>query len=414
MFKPKWMLTLVLPPGFFPPANAPGALLRFKGVRPATVLTAAGEMVLHRRYFWGKGAGGRYPSDERAGIASGTVSPGAREVCCVMAMASDFRSASVNLARVGGLRICRERLRQIVEREAMQITAARDAGLLPAEGFGAALEKSRMYLGVDGLFVRTVTDQEKNKRRKSHAMRRRQRGKAGIDNLKPLPPVRAGTDQTFKEVKFALFYDQSKQHRHGLATAGDAAEAGRLLRLHAAAVGLDKARHKIGLTDGAPWIKRQLGLNLPMLTKHLLDFYHLAQHVHEAARVCLGEGSPEAETWAQARLDEARRAGPTTLLGQIDVLNKTLRAAAKRQAAGRLRGYVSERMDMLNYPSARRKGWDIGSGPTEAAGKAMALRVRGVGMKWDLDHAADMMNLKALYNSNQSKAWWSRAAGCLN
>jgi hypothetical protein len=82
-------------------------------VRPVGVLTAAGEVVLRRRYFWGRGrgAGGRYPSDERAGIAASTVSAGARELCCVMGLAGDFRSAAANLKRVGGLGASAERPR---------------------------------------------------------------------------------------------------------------------------------------------------------------------------------------------------------------------------------------------------------------------------------------------------------------
>jgi hypothetical protein len=71
---------------------------------------------------------------------------------------------------------------------------------------------------------------------------------------------------------------------------------------------------------------------------------------------------------------------------------------------------------MTDYPRYRRRGWDVGSGPTEAGGKDLAARVRGVGMKWDLEHAADLMNLKALYESGQAPAYWAAQAvgGCLN
>jgi hypothetical protein len=230
----------------------------------------------------------------------------------------------------------------------------------------------------------------------------------------PAPRV-PGTDQTFKEVKFAVFYDQPEDRRHALATAGDAAEMGRRLRLHGAQVGLDHARQKLGLTDGAAWIARQLAVNLPMLTAHVLDFYHLAQHVHAAANACLGEGTPAAAAWAHARLVEVKRGGPAPLLAAAATLGKSTRAPARREALRRLRGYVADRRDMLDYPAARRRGWDIGSGPTEAAGKNLAPRVRGVGMKWDLDHAADLMNLKALYESGQAQDYWANAGrACLN
>lgn len=197
--------------------------MRFKGVRPVGVLTAAGELVLKRRYYWGKQAGGCYPSDEHAGVAASAVTAGARELCCVMGLASDFRRAAANLKRVGGLAVCPERLRQVVEAEASRVTALRDAGVAPAAWSARTgpLDKGRLYVGADGLLVRTVTRAEKDKRRRAQAARRRQRGRREVGNLKPLPPARPGTDQTFKELKFAPFYDQPKGHRHALATAGD-------------------------------------------------------------------------------------------------------------------------------------------------------------------------------------------------
>ena len=184
------------------------------------------------------------------------------------------------------------------------------------------------------------------------------------------------------------------------------------MRLHAGQVGIDHAWQTLGLTDGAAWIARQLEVNLPMLTARILDFYHLASHVHEAARACLGEGTPQAAAWAYARLHEAKHAGPAPVLAAVAALNDRVRAPAKRESLRGLRHYVAERAEagMLDYPGARRRGWDIGSGPTEAAGKNLALRVRGVGMKWDPRHAADMMNLKALYESGQAPHYWARAA----
>ena len=384
------------------------------------VLSAAGELVLRRRYFWGKGAGGCYPSDEKAGIAASAVTAGARELCCLMGLSSDFRTARRDLSRVGGLSVSRERLRQLVEGEAARAAALRDAGVVPAAWSAGtdALEKGRLYVGVDGLLVRAVTAAEKGKRRRAHATRRRLRGRRGAKNLRPLPAGRPGADQSFKEVKFAVFYDQPKDHRHALATCGDGSEMGRLLRSHAAQVGIDHARQTLGLTDGAAWIARQLDVNLPMLTGRILDFYHLASHVHEAARACLGEGTPQAGAWAHARLHEAKHAGPAALLAAVDALSRSARAPAKREALRRLRHYVAERAraGMLDYPAARRRGWDIGSGPTESMGKNLARRLRGPGMKWDLDHAADLMNLKAMYESGQSEAYWSRHADavCLN
>ena len=75
-----------------------------------------------------------------------------------------------------------------------------------------------------------------------------------------------------------------------------------------------------------------------------------------------------------------------------------------------LRDYIVTRLDLLDYRTALAKGQDSGSGPTEAMCKTLTLRLKRPGMKWDRDHAAGMMNLTALYDSGQAKAYWASAA----
>ena len=72
--------------------------------------------------------------------------------------------------------------------------------------------------GTDGVMAPTVTQEEKDKRRKAHAVRRQQRSAAGMGNAKELAPARPGSDERYKEMKIGVFYDQDKKHRHAFAT----------------------------------------------------------------------------------------------------------------------------------------------------------------------------------------------------
>jgi len=60
----------------------------------------------------------------------------------------------------------------------------------------------------------------------------------------------------------------------------------------------------------------------------LLDFYHLSQHVHAAAKCCLGE-TQAAKDWTAARLKETRELGVTPVLLAIDALAKKIRSAGQ-------------------------------------------------------------------------------------
>src|SRR5205807_4939595 len=86
----------------------------------------------------------------------------------------------------------------------------------------------------------------------------------------------------------------------------------------------------------------------------------------------------------------------------------SLRGSVKRGAADSLMGYVSERHDMIRYPQFAAKGWQIGSGPTEATCKTLTARLKGSGMRWDADNAEAVMGLEALSQSDQCSFYWQR------
>jgi hypothetical protein len=382
------------------------------------VLTADGEIELNRRYFWSKGLGGMFPADALVGIDQGNVSPGAREILCRLGMVQDFRQAADDAERIGNVPVGKEKLRQLVESEAAAITQARNSGRLQAAWTSAEAKigedkkegsLTRVYAGVDGVMVPTVTQQEKDKRRKTQAIRRQQRSAAGVGNARSLPPARKGSDERFKEMKIGLFYDQEKKHRHAFVTQANSEAFGSLLKEHAKQVAFEQADECISLTDGAKWIAGQICRMLLLIRVMLLDFYHFSQHVHATAKCCLGE-TPQAREWAAARLKEVKELGVMPLLVAIDALAKKIRAPAKRESLRLLRTYIIARLELLDYPTALAKGYDIGSGPTEAMCKTLTLRLKRPGMKWDRDHAAAMMNLTALYDSAQAKPYWSSAA----
>jgi hypothetical protein len=384
--------------------------LRNKGQHEVRLLTVGGDIRLLRRYFWSTRFGGQFPVDAVLGITASAVSPGASQLCCSMGIAQDFGQGAEDLQRMSGLRVSKERLRQITECEGEKVSADRREGTLaPAwsadqahvEGSG----RTRVYVGADGVLVRTVTQEEKDKRRQQHAIRRRQRGRTKVGNTKPLPPARSGSNDRFKEMKIGLFYDQSKSRTHLFATEGDHEAFGQLMRQHADAIGFEAAREQISLTDGAPWIRKQLLKRFKHLEALLLDFYHLSEHVWETATCCLGPGDAATE-WVKRQLTAMKEIGYRAVLADIDVLRKKVRSKAKKESLRLLRQYILERWEMVDYRQALARGWDIGSGPTEAACKNLTLRLKRTGMKWDTDHAAAVMNLVALRESGQWSLYW--------
>ena len=377
------------------------------------VLSAGGEIRLSRQYRWKKGVGGLCPADAALGIEQSEVSPGARELCSLMGIGGDFDQARDDLKRVGGLSLSKERLRQVTEGEGKNVRKVRDSGQLPAAWSADQAKlpdgRTRVYGGVDGVLTPTVTQAEKDKRRQKHITRRQMRGKAGVDNLKPLPPPKPGSDEKYKEKKIGLFYNQDKTLRHVFATEETCQKFGPLLNSYAMQIGLEKADEVICLIDGAVWIYRQICAALLCVQMILPDFSHLAEHVHATGRCCFG-GIEAGKAWVTGLLTRAKASDVTGMLAEIDQLGKKVRSAAKKKSAADLRQYISERDTMLEYAKALDNEMDIGSGPTEASCKTLTLRLKRPGMKWDSDNASAIMNLIAMRESGQWQTYWRQEA----
>ncbi|MFQ5344167.1 MAG: hypothetical protein ACE5F6_21705 [Anaerolineae bacterium] len=371
------------------------------------VLTATGTVRLQRRYFWSRATGGSCPVDTRVGIENRTVTRGACSLLCTLGVVQDFKQAAEDLYAVAGIRVSSERLRQIVEAEGQRIKEARLLGTVDPGWSGD--EVDRVYVGVDGVMVRGVTETEKQKRRREHEIRRKAREQAGIGNTKPLPSPTTGTTESFKEMKIGIFYDQTKARTFTFATQKDHAGFGRLLARHATGLALEKSPTLVSITDGAPWIRNRILEHLPYIDAMLLDFYHLSEHIWDTAKCCLGEAD-EARKWAEDQLHEIKHVGPAGVLAAITALSKKVRSARKKKALQLLRHYLTERWEMVDYPKALASGWDIGSGPTEAMCKNLTLRLKRTGMKWNPANAAAVMTLVALRESGQWDTWWTRAA----
>jgi hypothetical protein len=379
-------------------------------------MTINGEIEVSRNYYWAKGQG-VFPADAALNIDSYGHSAGTREAVSLLGMTTEFRGAMATIKRLSGINLCAETIRQVTLREGARIAEAAHQGTLspaftPAQattGPVAFHGPTRLYLGVDGVLIPTVLQREKDQRRQQHITQREQREKTGITSSKPLPTPRTGSDQRYKEMKLGYFYDQDGEHRHAFATSGDHKVFGLLLKEQAARVGMSKVDQRISLTDGADWIKWQIYANTPTLTATLLDFYHLSQHVYATALLCLGD-TPEAKQWVSERLHEFKHRGAAEPLGAIEALGKQVRAKSKRESVRRLKNYITERLDMVDYPAAIAHGWHIGSGPTEAMCKNLTLRLKQSGMKWDAENAAHLMTVIALYENGQAPAYWKKHA----
>jgi hypothetical protein len=371
------------------------------------VLTVNGRIDVWRIRWHCPQEGSETVADRWLDEAEATISAGVREMACRLNQGStSFEKTAENLARAAHLSIGKEALRQLIEAEGKVVLQALQRGELEpewtAEDCCTAEGISRLYLGCDGVNVPLVTEEEKQKRRVKIREKRRQRGR----RCRPLPRARTGADQSYKEFRVANFYDETMEHRYVGATSGDHEAAGRLMQRMACQVELPRAREKVANVDGAPWIRNQIEFH-GLVDAIGLDFYHLRENVQKSRRIVFGEDSSEGKTWSDNLMHTFRHVGYDAAWDQLVGWRSSLRSPAKRKEANRLVQYVAERQPMIRYPEFRRRGWQIGSGPTESECKTTTHRVKGRGRRWDGNNAEAMMALACLDDSRMWQTYWT-------
>ena len=191
------------------------------------------------------------------------------------------------------------------------------------------------------------------------------------------------------------------QHRYVGATSGDHEAAGRLMQRMACQLELAKAQEKVANVDGAPWICNQIEFH-GLVDAIGLDFYHLRENLQRSHRIVFGEESAQGKTWLEEVMHTFRHAGYDSAWDQLVAWCSPLRSPIKRKEANRLLHYVAERKPMI-----RRRGWQIGSGPTESECKTTTHRGKGRGRRWDGDNAEAMMALASLDDSRLWQTYWT-------
>ncbi len=370
-----------------------------------------GRVNLSRRRFGDKEQGSECPADRLVDETEAIVSVGVRQLCCREGTnARSFARGRENLQHTAQIQMGEEQFRQLVENEGKAVLKASSDEQLELDWSASQCTASkpdgskttRIYVSADGVMVPTTTQQEKDKRRATVLERREKLPRRQRRELKRLGAVKKGSDQRYKQVYVTSFYDQSQDHRLVGVTAREVKGLKKLLRRESARVRLRAAAERVGVVDGAVCLRNNLD-ELP-LEAVLLDFYHLSEHVGDAAVKTLGSGTDACKQWLAKVLHTLRHEGYDPFFQELMDWRGTLRGH-KREAADQLLKYVTARQEMILYDQCDRRGWNVGSGPIESMCGATTDRLKGHGRRWDLDNAEAMMGLEAMY---QSSGLWDR------
>jgi hypothetical protein len=186
-------------------------------------------------------------------------------------------------------------------------------------------------------------------------------------------------------------------------------ELGLELRRQAGQVGWDQAQQQIALSDGGNGLEEFMHRNFP-LAQCILDFYHVSEHVANLARTLSPADEAAFERQMHAWCHQLKHEGGTALLESWEQLTLEDCSAAVKEVYRQETQYLRNNVHRMDYPRYLASGWQIGSGPVEAACKTVVgQRLKCSGMRWGEDGADALCHLRALYLSepDQWETFWT-------
>jgi hypothetical protein len=178
-------------------------------------------------------------------------------------------------------------------------------------------------------------------------------------------------------------------------------DLGAQLRRQGADVGMDSAQVWIALTDGGNGLEEFVRVHFPR-AELILDFWHAAEHVSELAKAFHPGDEDASRALAEQWCHTMKHEGGKALLRVLQALNLKGRASNAKEVHRQVLQYVANNVHRMDYPRYRERGWQIGSGPVEAACKTVVgQRLKGSGMRWGEDGADAVCHLRALWRSQR-------------
>jgi hypothetical protein len=353
-----------------------GQWQQYKGERTREVVFDCGTVTVERAYYVCPGCGATScPLDEQLGLVEGKEQGRLREKLALLAVVVPYHQAPQVCQTLLGSECHAMTLRRVALREAAHFTASGHHQTLPKR------DGDRLYLEVDGHLCPTREPKagpEDQGYREAKAVVAfsghdvAEVSKERHEILHKLLQAQITDSETFRTV-FAEVY----RHAHG-----------------------ERAAEVIVLADGARWIWNMVTDLLPHAVQ-ILDFSHAKQYLWEAGKLIYGEGSAFVAPWVKER---------ETLLLEDKVLQVITHLHAFldiRPALAPILHYFQQNQARMRYGTYRQRGYFIGSGAIESAGKQLAAgRIKGPGMRWNVTEVNALLKLRCLFLDQSWQTYW--------
>jgi hypothetical protein len=371
---------------------------RYVGRRPKTFASVLGLLTLQRAYYHCETCGdGFYPRDRALGLEGGMLSPGVLRMVGMVGVMVSFEEGRELLRELAGVDVSTKHVERAAE--GLGREAAEDEKRVAEAPPQNVVVAPTLYLGLDGTGVPMRTSELEGRQGKQAD------GSAKTREVKLVTVWSAeGRDEQGTPVRDegSVSYSAAIESAATRDTDKRPSEFAQRVEREAQRRGFDRARSRVVLGDGAPWIWNLADEHFPGAIQ-IVDRFHAKQKLSDVAKSIYGPTSAQGREWSRQRHDELDA-------GDLEALLNSLRLyAPKDDEARKCADYVQHNRERMRYSQFRSQGLCTSTGVVEAGCKvAIGTRCKRAGMHWTVSGADAIIALRCCKLSGRFDDFWER------
>lgn len=369
----------------------------YKELRSKPILTVVGPVEYRRPYYvCAQCHHAPNPTDAALGVEQEEFSPGVRRMMAVVGSESPFNLGREQLELLAGLQVSTKSVERQAEQIGAEIMRLEQAEIQHSVQLELPIPLGPpipiLYVEIDGTGIPVV--------------KKETQGRIGKVDGQPAHTrevklgcvfTSVGVDKENRPVRD----EASTTYTGAIETAGEFA---RRIYREAFQRGWPRARIKVILGDGAPWIWNVAAEQFPGAIL-IVDLYHAREHLHKLAWLLFPNDDPARLAWTTLVVDLLDN-------GSIELLVSLLRSLGSERPAlaNKLEteaDYFERNSDKMRYPKFRAQGLFVGSGVIEAGCKTViGSRLKQSGMFWTVEGANRIIALRCCRISGKFEDFW--------
>lgn len=351
----------------------------YKGDRDRIAKFECGELEIKRACYYCEACKETsYPLDEKLGLVAGQEQGRLREKLCMLATITSYNQA----AQVCKTLVEREEsacaLRNILLRESARIA---EADIVKPEL--TTTREDTVYIQTDGHMCPTrekrVDSSDQGFREAKTVIAFRAQDIAELSKKRREIRNQIIESEVTNVEKFRTVV-QDVYRRSNAATAGSV----------------------VALADGATWIWNMIDEIAPEAVQ-ILDYAHMKSYLYKAAELIFLKGSDLIRPWVKQQED---------LLFEDnvkEVIQNVLKYIDLNAELKKIATYFEKHQHRMMYGSFKKRGFCVGSGSIESAGKRLSQgRIKGAGMRWNVADLNPLIRLRCSLIDRSWDSYWPK------